>query len=139
VNQIAKEKIPIRAGLIRVDANGRLILLGTHCPRCGKTFFPKKSICPSCFVDEPLEVVELQGKGKVYSFTIIHQGPKGFKTPYATLYVDMPEGVRIFGPGFLEDFPKGFEIGMEVKVESTTLDVNGEGIPIMGFKFIPKE
>lgn len=135
---IAKEPIPICEGLFRLDSSKRLIILGSHCPRFGKTHFPKKSICISCFADEPSQVVGLQGEGKIYSFAIIHQSSNRFRIPYATLYMGMPEGIRIFGPAFPDEFPNGFEIGMEVRVESTILYINEEGIPIMGFKFVPK-
>lgn len=135
---LAKNSIPIRQGLFRLDPDERLKLIGSHCITCGKMYFPRKTICPYCLEDKSLEIIEFQGKGKIYSFAVIWQGPKGFTVPYATLYVDMPEGVRIFGLGFPEDFTNGFEIGLEVQVKEVIFRANENGVSIMDFKFIPK-
>ena len=43
------------------------------------------------------ELIELQGEGAVYSFTVIHPSPKSGEQPFALGYVDLPGPVRIFG------------------------------------------
>jgi hypothetical protein len=41
--------------------------------------------------------VSIEPVGEVYSFTIIHPGPKSGLAPYALGYVDLPGPVRLFG------------------------------------------
>ncbi|NIN65009.1 MAG: benzoylsuccinyl-CoA thiolase, partial [Anaerolineae bacterium] len=43
-----------------------------------------------------MEEIALSRTGKLYTFTIVRQAPAGFRAPYATALVDLPEGVRIF-------------------------------------------
>lgn len=43
------------------------------------------------------EIVELGGTPVLYSFTIVHPGPRSSKAPVALGQVDYPEGLRIFG------------------------------------------
>lgn len=56
---------------------------------------------PAFPADSPLaagqEVVELEGTGKVYSYSAIHPNPKSGAQPFALGYVDLPGPVRIFG------------------------------------------
>ena len=43
------------------------------------------------------ETVPVAGVGEIYSYTVIHPGPKSGESPYALGYVDLPGPVRIFG------------------------------------------
>jgi uncharacterized OB-fold protein len=43
------------------------------------------------------ENVRVAEAGSVYSYTVIHPGPKSGEAPYALGYVDFPGPVRIFG------------------------------------------
>ncbi len=43
------------------------------------------------------EAVPIAGVGEVYSYTVIHPGPKSGESPYALGYVDLPGPVRLFG------------------------------------------
>ncbi|MEJ8849374.1 Zn-ribbon domain-containing OB-fold protein [Variovorax rhizosphaerae] len=48
-------------------------------------------------LDDAHELVEIDGEGAVYSFTVIHPSPKSGEPPFALGYVDLPGPVRIFG------------------------------------------
>ena len=39
----------------------------------------------------------LAPEGAVYSFTVIHPGPKSGEAPHALVIVDLPGPVRVFG------------------------------------------
>jgi uncharacterized OB-fold protein len=43
----------------------------TRCSTCETTFFPPRSVCPTCLGAE-LEWVELSGRGSVYAYTQQH-------------------------------------------------------------------
>jgi uncharacterized OB-fold protein len=43
------------------------------------------------------ENVALEGRGELYSFTVIHPSPKSGAQPFALGYVNLPGPVRIFG------------------------------------------
>lgn len=61
----------------------------------GELVFPPISV-HSPLVDQ-YEVVELEGEGALYSYTIIHPSPKSGLQPFALGYVDLPGPVRLFG------------------------------------------
>jgi uncharacterized protein len=56
---------------------------------------------PPLSVGSPLagahEIVELPGRGTVYSYTVIHPNPRTGSRPFAVGYVDLDGPVRIFG------------------------------------------
>jgi uncharacterized OB-fold protein len=43
------------------------------------------------------ETIPLSEAGVLYSYSIIHPGPKSGAAPFAIGYVDFPEGARVFG------------------------------------------
>ena len=61
----------------------------------------RELVFPAVPPDSPLavrhETVALAPFGTVYSFTVIHPGPKSGEAPYALGYVDLPGPVRLFG------------------------------------------
>jgi uncharacterized OB-fold protein len=126
-------KIAVMENLF-VEAEERKKLLANKCKFCGQIFFPKAIFCTKCF-KEDMESVELSNRGKLYSYTIGHMASLHFEPPYAVGYIDMPEGVRIFGPlKIMKD--QTFRIGMEMKVVIEKL-WNEDDKEVVGYKFEP--
>jgi uncharacterized protein len=75
-------------------AQGRF--LTTRGTRSRRLTFPPKQISPHDW-NEPIEWVELSGKGKLYSWTTMHAVPAAFQfeAPYRVCVVDLEEGVRV--------------------------------------------
>jgi len=140
-NNETKKEIILKAGIFernadKGDSSGYLI--GSRCKLCGRIQFPPKKICAGCCKDDSLESVRLSQKGEIYSYTIIRQAPPGFVAPYATLYVDLPEKVRIFAPSFLNDWgEEPIEIGKEVELVIGEIKEDEKGNEIIGYKFRP--
>jgi len=74
-------------------------LLGLKCQDCGQVTCPPFSVCQKCG-SKKLERVELNGKGELKTFTVIHTSPEGFDAPYIVCYVKMDEGPWV--PGRLD-------------------------------------
>lgn len=68
----------------------------THCVACGRLSFPPKPFCPHCW-GRDLSWVELSGKGRLYSKTVVHAVPAVFsdESPIPVCIIDLDEGVRI--------------------------------------------
>jgi uncharacterized OB-fold protein len=97
--------------------------------------FPQRPICLNCF-GKDLEQVRLSSGGRLFTFTINHQGPKEFSTPYASGYIDSPEGVRIYS--LLTDWEaKGLKIGAEMELVIEKIKEDKEGNIVLGYKFRP--
>ncbi len=61
----------------------------------GHVFFPP--IPASSPLSSRYETIALSGQAVLYSYTIIHPNKKANKPPFALVYADFPEQVRVFG------------------------------------------
>src|SRR6266513_5671442 len=72
-------------------------LLVKRCNGCGKTFFYPRVYCPNCWSAET-EWQQASGRGRVYTFTVVHQNdlpPFNERVPYVVAIVELEEGVRM--------------------------------------------
>jgi uncharacterized OB-fold protein len=111
-------------------------LLANRCTKCGKTFFPKRSLCPYCFEEGEMEEIRLDRRGVIYACTVVHRNsPTGISAPYAYGYVDIPVNrVRVFGL-FVGSDPSSFTPGQEVEMVVEPIKVDEQGKQIIGYKF----
>ena len=54
-------------------------LTGRRCRTCDTKYFPPVPLCPKCRRKSDLVDHQFSGLGKIYSYTIIHDPPAGFK------------------------------------------------------------
>lgn len=134
----------------------RYRLVGEVCQNygCEKKIFPPRDICPHCGQPAHLEH-EFSGKGEVYSYTVVHDAPKGFEnqTPYVVALIKLEEGPMVTAQ--LTDLETRWEeersngdvrkvmkfnvdIGMPVEMVTRKIREGGErGIIEYGYKFRP--
>lgn len=98
-------------------------LLFQHCRNCGKNIFYPKNLCPNCWSPD-LEWTEASGKGKLYSYTVVHgAAPSAFKDaiPYVIGVIDLEEGVRMLS-WVVECDIEQLKCDMDVKVNFRDLN-----------------
>jgi uncharacterized OB-fold protein len=114
-------------------------LLGNRCRSCQNVVFPKMPVCPACGANGQMDQIEIGRTGKIYSHTIAHFAPKGFKAPFFQVFIDLPEGPRIFSlvgaecpveSGALED-------GMEMRLVIEPIADTPENRDIFSYKYVP--
>jgi uncharacterized OB-fold protein len=122
------------------EEGGAVRLHGSRCGRCSGVAFPAHEACPSCGAESGQDAVLLSPTGTLYSFSEIHVAPKGFATPYAVGYVDLPEGVRLFGQ--IEGRAAELRIGQKVAVTLGPVRADtgvgasgGTGRSVISYKF----
>ena len=74
---------------------GELVL--PRCRTCSTVFFYPRELCPECLSSD-LDWVTASGRGRVYSYTIVHQpAHPSFRadSPYLYAIVQLDEGVRM--------------------------------------------
>ncbi len=74
---------------------GELVL--PRCRTCSTVFFYPRELCPECLSSD-LDWVAASGRGRVYSYTIVHQpAHPSFRadSPYLYAIVQLDEGVRM--------------------------------------------
>ncbi len=99
------------------EAAKRQVLKIPQCPSCKKLFFPPVPLCPYCFA-EPIGWTQVKGRGKVYTFTIVHRAtvPAFQKdAPYVLAVIELDEGVRV-PSNVVGCAPDAVRIGMPVRV-----------------------
>jgi uncharacterized OB-fold protein len=115
------------------------VLLGSRCRSCGTVVFPRMPVCPRCLRNGTMEETELGRTGRLYSHTIAHFAPQGFIAPFFQVFVDLPEGPRIFslvgaevpvGPGVLED-------RMEMRLVVEPVAATPENKDRLTYKYVP--
>ncbi len=79
------------------DATKRHELVLPRCTRCGRFHFYPREVCPHCSA-QSLEWVPASGRGRLYTYTIIHQPENrafAADVPYAHCIVRLDEGVAM--------------------------------------------
>jgi uncharacterized protein len=117
----------------------RYALVGEVCPHCQTRIFPARDVCPECG-GEAKKPFAFSGRGKVYSFTVMHNAPSGFErnAPYTVALVKLEEGPVVTAQ--LTDLgAKKAEIGMPVEMVTRRIREDGDerGMLIYGYKFRP--
>lgn len=120
----------------------RYNLIGKRCENCRSVYFPPREICPRCRRKSigKMKSFKLSGKGKVYSFTVVHDPMPDFvlMKPYIMAMVEMEEGVRLTGQ-VVDCDPAKMSIGLEVEATFRKLgQEGGSGIIRYGYKFRPR-
>lgn len=119
-----------------VPPGAKPALLGSHCKKCDKMYFPRREICPDCFDVDAMEIKGLDSRGVIYSSTVVRvPSPAGLKPPYAYGYVDIPaDKIRLHT--LLEGTdPASLAPGTEVELVIGPFLVNREGQQVIGYKF----
>jgi uncharacterized OB-fold protein len=92
-------------------------LMAAKCNNCGAVLLPPKPMCTSCF-SANLKWSELEGSGKLLSYTVIHVAPEQFQSlvPYLVGIVEFERGLRL--PGMICNVePKEICVGMNLKID----------------------
>jgi uncharacterized OB-fold protein len=78
------------------EAAKRHELVMPRCKTCSGLFFYPRELCPNCLSSD-LEWVPVSGKGRVYSYTVVHQpAHPAFRedAPYVYAMIQLDEGPR---------------------------------------------
>ncbi len=116
-----------------VEEGGKIFLIGSRCPTCGKHTFPRRTFCDACGTSAGLEPVRLSNTGTLYSYSEIHVAPKVFATPYVIGYVDLPQDVRVLGQ--VEHTAAELRPDEPVEVVLGVIRRSDSGQPVMSYKF----
>jgi uncharacterized OB-fold protein len=124
----ADEAKPAWQGLWGRDAGGAYLVAG-QCRICSGYALGMREFCPHCSAQNTLKEERTGRSGRLYSATVIHQGPSGFKAPYRVGYVDIEGNMRIFAhiENGAAESPK---IGDAVKLDIDARMTDREGRPM---------
>ncbi|WP_414469891.1 Zn-ribbon domain-containing OB-fold protein [Methanobacterium sp. ACI-7] len=115
----------------------RYSLIGSECSQCGTVFFPKRVICPECRRKGNLEDIQLNGNGKIHTYSVITTPTDEFKTiaPYVVAIVELEEGTKLTTQ-IVDCDPEDVKIGDEVEMVFRRIKEEGDdGVISYGYKF----
>lgn len=116
-------------------------LMGSRCTCDGTVFWPPRAFCPHC-QKQGMEWVELTGKGKLLTFTVVYIGPAamlaaGFdrKNPYCVGIVELAEGPRVSAllTGVNPLQPERIALGSPVSLDVQDLGPEGAKKAVLAF------
>jgi uncharacterized OB-fold protein len=95
-------------------AEGRFQL--QRCNECDTVLWFPRRHCPSCWA-ENVSTFDANGKGVIYSFTIIRKGAMAYKDsgPFVVAYVELAEGPRVM-TNIVDCDVETVKVGMPVEV-----------------------
>lgn len=87
------EYSPVTEPYWRAAAEGRFTL--PRCGDCDRVQFPPRGWCPHCWSAD-LEWVEVSGRARVLTFSVVHQPPsEAWDVPYVLAVVKLEEGPQM--------------------------------------------
>jgi uncharacterized OB-fold protein len=109
-------------------------LMGVRCAKCNTLFTPPRPMCPKCGSTKKLSWVELSGKGKLATFTVVHVGPAELagEAPYVVGVAELREGPKVSCriTGVDPTKPESIKIGSPMTVDFI---IKGEKA-VLGFR-----
>jgi uncharacterized OB-fold protein len=119
----------------------RYNLVGFKCNSCGRSYFPRRAICPVCHRKSVgnMEEIKLKGMGKIFSLTEVHDSLEelALQKPYVVAMVEFDEGPKLTGQ-VIDCEACDLQIGTPVRVTLRKLSEEGpSGIIHYGYKFVP--
>jgi len=95
-------------------------LVAAKCNECGTMLLPPRPVCTKCLSTD-FKWVELKGKGKLLSYTVIHVSPVQFQSmaPYTVGILELEDGPHL--PGMIRGVKsEKIRVGMDLKVDFDT-------------------
>jgi len=92
------------------------------CQKCGKIHLPPRPLCNKCYSQE-FTWVEIPGKGKLVTYTVIHIAPHQFQhlAPYAVGIIKLENGLKL--PGMITSAVlEKIHIGMPLEIDFAACD-----------------
>jgi uncharacterized OB-fold protein len=116
---------PIRSAESRPfwDAANERRLLIKKCEACGDVFWYPRALCPGCW-SERTTWVPSEGRGTVYTFTVMRR----VKVPYAVAYVTLDDGPTLLTNLVAEDLDR-LCVGLRVELDFAEA-VDGSAVPV---------
>lgn len=128
-------QVVFHAGALEKEGD-TLVQIGFRCDHCGKTSFPVSELCPFCSFEKGVKT-RLSNEGTLFSYSITRVPVGPYKPPIIAGYIDLPEGVRVFGK--IQADIEVVRTGMRLRMETGVLWTEKDGTEVVGYYYVPCE
>ena len=111
-------------------------LVANECTSCGARFFDRRNACAACFATE-FRRAPVPTEGTLKSFTIVTFAAPGVPVPFVAGIVDCG-GTSVRG-NIVNTEPDADHVtlGMKVRLVTTSMGTDDDGVEAIGFAFEP--
>ena len=106
-------------------------LLGSRCTSCGLVQYPQNPDCPQERRPDITEQVALSGRGTVRSYTVVHRGMPGFRSPFCLATIELEEGPTCIAQ-LLDPADPDLAIGASVVFRLGVIKHDPDGTAVVG-------
>lgn len=111
-------------------------LVANQCADCGARFFDRRNACASCG-GTAFTKVPVATEGEVRAFTIVAFAAPGVPVPFVSAVIDC-DGTSVRGNIVnTEPDPEHVTLGMRVRLTTTSLGADDNGVEAIGYAFEP--
>jgi uncharacterized protein len=111
-------------------------LVANACDKCDARFFDRRNACANCS-GTSFTKVRIAGEGIVRAFTIVAFAAPGVPVPFVSAVVDC-DGTSVRGNIVnVPADPEHVELGMRVRLTTTSIGVDDNGVEAVGYGFEP--
>lgn len=112
-------------------------LVAHECTNCQARFFDHRIACASCEGTE-FATVDIETAGEVKAFTIVSMAAPGIPVPFVAAVVDCG-GTSVRGNIVnTEPDPEHVTLGMQVRLTTTSVGVDDDGVEAVNYGFEPQ-
>ena len=124
--------------VVRVGADGQPWIEGFRCAACGAAVSESTLCCRACGSRTSPEPFVSPMHGQLVTWSVIHRSFPGVAVPFVSAIVDLDGGLTLKGT-LRGAHNEGLTVGLPVRVEFDDAGgaVDGEGVPYVGFHFLP--
>lgn len=110
-------------------------LVAQSCNSCGALYFDRRNACARCagdsFSERPLATA-----GVVRAYTVVHRAPRGTKTPFVSVVVDLDGGGTIKANLLDTTDPEEIQRSRRVELSTFAAGTDSDGVTAIGFGFV---
>lgn len=111
-------------------------LVVNECTACGARFFDRRNACAGCSGTE-FKKASVATQGEVRAFTIVAFAAPGIEVPFVSAIVDC-DGTSVRGNIVnIEASPEHVKLGMPVRLTTSIVGADSEGVEAVNFGFEP--
>ena len=127
-------RVPL-VGYLRLEPEPHLV--AHECKECAARYFDRRNACARCGKDRFCDV-EVDSRGEVTAFTIVHRAAPGIPVPFVAATVRCDDGTWVRANVVnCDPTPEAVTLGMRVRLRCFSVGIDDDGTEAVAFGYEP--